>query len=194
MKKLIVIMLVITGMSVTAQQSKWTIDNDHTRIQFSINHMVISEITGYFKSFEGLVLAEKENFSDAIVNFSIEAGSIDTGVEKRDSHLKSADFFDVQNHPKITFKGKSIKSTKKSKYKIKGDLTLHGITKEITLNVNYGGTVKDPYGRITAGLKITGLIKRSDFGLKYNSILESGGLLIGDEVSLDLSVRLLKQK
>ncbi|MCH8318906.1 MAG: YceI family protein [Bacteroidetes bacterium] len=187
-----VLMLIV--LSVSAQKTKWAFDKAHSKIQFDVSHMVISEVSGQFQDYEGTVLADKADFSDAKIEFSIDVKSIDTDNEKRDGHLRSADFFDADKYPKITFKSKSIKKAGDNKYKLTGELTMHGVTKTVTLDMKYGGTAKDSYGNIKAGFKITGTIDRTDFGLKYNSVMESGGLLIGEEITIICKVELLKQK
>jgi len=196
MKKITFILgvLLLTMFSATAQKTKWTFDKVHSKIQFDVTHMVISEVSGRFLDYEGTVLADKADFSDAKIDFSIDVKSIDTDDQQRDGHLLSADFFDAAKHPKITFKGKSMTAAGKNHYKLTGDLTMHGVSKSTTLDVKYGGTITDPYGNVKAGFKITGLIDRTDFGLKYNSVMESGGLLIGEEITITCNVELLKQK
>lgn len=190
----ILLVLMLAMFSATAQTTKWTFDIAHSSIKFDIAHLVISEVTGQFQDYEGTVLSDKVDFSDAKIDFSIDVKSIDTDNEKRDGHLKSADFFDVEKYPKITFKSESVKKVEENQYKLTGEFTMHGVTKEITLDVKYGGTITDTYGNIKAGFKITGVINRTDFGLKYNSVLEAGGLMIGEEVTITCKVELLKEK
>jgi len=156
--------------------------------------MVISEVSGQFQEYQGTVVTSKKDFSDAIIDFSIDVKSIDTDNEDRDKHLRSADFFDVEKYPKITFKSKKMKKVGENQYKLTGDFTMHGVTKEITLDVKYGGTVTDSYANIKAGFKITGVIDRTEFGLKYNSPMDSGGLMIGEEVTIACKVELVKMK
>jgi len=181
--------------SVSAQEeAKWGFDKTHSKIQFDVDHMVISEVSGQFQEYEGTVVTSKEDFSDARIDFSIDVKSIDTDNEDRDKHLRSADFFDVEKYPKIIFSGKEMKKVDENLYQLTGDYTMHGVTKEITLDVKYGGTVKDPYGNIKAGFKITGIINRADFGLKYNSVMDSGGMLIGEEVTITCKIELIKLK
>ncbi len=156
--------------------------------------MVISEVSGQFHKYGGTVITSKEDFSDAKIYFLIDVKSIDADDEKRYEHLQLADFFDVAKCPKITFKSKSMKKVGKNLYKLTGDYTMHCITKEIILDVKYCGTVKDPYGNIKAGFNITGVINRTDFGLKYNSVMDTGGMLIGEEVTITSKVELIKLK
>lgn len=195
MKKIsLLIFALITSGVIFAQTTKWTFDPAHSNIQFSISHLVISEVIGNFTSYEGTVLSDKADFSDAKINFTIKVNSIDTDNKKRDQHLTGTDFFDAEKYPEITFKGKSLKKVSGNKYKLTGDFTMHGVTKTIELDVKYGGTIKDPWGNTKAGFKITGTINRYDFGLKYNSTLEAGGLMLGEEVELVCNIELAKQK
>ena len=195
MKKISLLIVALIASEVNyAQTTKWDFDLGHSNIQFSISHMVISEVTGNFKSYEGTVLSDKEDFSDAKINFTIKVNSIDTHNEKRDQHLVGTDFFDAEKYPEITFKSKSLTKVSENKYKLTGDFTMHGVTKTIELDVKYGGTIKDPWGNTKAGFKITGTINRYDFGLKWNSTLETGGLMLGEELELVCNIELTKQK
>lgn len=196
MKKIILsgAVLAMLTISATAQTTKWSFDKTHSKVQFDVAHLVISEVTGQFKEYDGIVLSDKPDFSDAKIDFSIDVKSISTDDEKRDAHLQSPDFFDVAKYPKITFKSKSMKKTGSNQYKLAGDMTMHGITKEITLDVQFNGTKNDPWGNTKAGFKVTGKINRFDFGLKYNSPLDGGGVMIGEEVTITCKMELLKQK
>ena len=177
MKKIFLILssLFLAFATVNAQETKWGFDKTHSKIQFDVAHMVISEVSGQFQEYEGTVTTSTEDFSDAKIDFSIDVKSIDTDNGDRDKHLRSPDFFDVEQYPKIIFKSTKMKKVGKNQYKLTGNFTLHGVTKEITLDAKYGGTVKDPYGNVKAGFKITGVTNRTDFGLKYNSVMDSGG-------------------
>lgn len=186
--------LFLAFISIQAQETQWSFDKSHSKIQFDVAHLVISEVSGQFHDYQGTVTSSKEDFSDAKIDFSIDVKSIDTDEEKRDGHLQSPDFFNVAKYPNITFKSTSINSIGINVYKLTGDFTMLGVTKEITLNAKYGGTVKDPYGNIKAGFKITGIINRADFGLKYNSVMDTGGLMIGEEITITCRVELVKIK
>lgn len=186
--------LMLVMFTTTAQTTKWTFDKAHSSIQFDVSHMVISEVTGKFHEYEGTILADKEDFSDAKIDFSIDVKSIDTDNEKRDGHLQSPDFFDVEKYPKITFKSTSIKKVEENQFILTGDFTMHGVTKEITLDVKHGGTITDSYGNIKAGFKISAVIDRTEFGLKYNSVMDAGVLMIGEEVTITCKVELMKMK
>lgn len=173
-------------------QGTWNIDPSHTNIGFAIDHMVISEVTGKFNTFEGKLKANGEAIEGSQISFSANVGSIDTENEKRDAHLKSPDFFDAANHPKITFKSTSVTKTGDKTYTVKGDLTIRGTTKEVELALKHNGTVKDPYGNTRAGFKLSGEINRMDYGLKWNSALETGGLVVGEEVRIICNIEVIK--
>jgi len=152
---------------------------------------VISTVTGYFRKFEGNAESTSDDFSGATVAFSLAVDSIDTNQSDRDQHLKSADFFDTANFPTISFAGKLVNQG--GDYQLVGDLTLKGITKEVALEVTYGGTVGDPYGQTKAGFEIEGKINRKDFGLTWSAITEAGSVVVSDQVRLQFSVQLVKQ-
>ena len=171
--------------------TKWIIDPTHSEVAFKVKHLVISTVTGYFRKFEGNAESTSEDFSGATVAFSLAVDSIDTNQSDRDQHLKSADFFDTANFPTISFVGKLINEG--GDYQLVGDLTLKGITKKVTLEVTYGGTVADPYGQTKAGFEIEGKINRKDFGLTWSAITEAGSVVVSDQVRLQFSVQLVKQ-
>ena len=186
--------LFVVALAANAQQTRWVIDKAHTNILFTISHMVISDVSGQFHDYEAEILADKPDFSDLKINISIDVKSIDTDNAKRDDHLRSADFFDVAKYPEMTFISKTMKKTGDKTYQLTGDFTMHGITKEITLDVKYSGTITDPWGNTRAGFKLTGSLNRGDFGLKYNSVMDNGGLLIGEEVNIICNVEIVKAK
>lgn len=170
----------------------WTLDSNHSEITFKVKHLVISSVTGRFKKFEGTVESDKEDFSDARVHFSADVNSIDTGNEQRDGHLKSADFFDAANHPELSFVSTSI-TNKGNDYIIKGDLAIRGITKPVELKADFGGIQKDAYGNTVAGFEISGKINRKDFGLQWSAITETGGVVVSDEVRLEVNAEIIKK-
>lgn len=178
--------------SAEAVKTKWGIDTTHSEVQFKVKHLVIATVTGSFKTFSGSVEAENENdFDGAKVEFNIDVNSIDTNQKDRDGHLKSADFFNAEEYPAIEFNGQ-LNKTDNSIYKLTGALTIRGISKTLELGVEYGGTVKDPWGNTKAGFEITGKINRKDFGLNWNALTEAGGVVVGDEVRIHLNVELIK--
>jgi polyisoprenoid-binding protein YceI len=192
-KTFLSIAMIVNSLSVYAQTTKWGYDASHAKVGFTISHFGISETEGKFTKFEGTILSDKADFSDAKIDFVVDVNSIKTEDAERDSHLKSADFFDVVKFPLITFKSKSLESIGKDKYKLTGYFTMHGVTKEISLDVTYKGTVVDPYKNTKAGFKLNGIIDRTQFGLVWNGTLAAGGLLVGNEVNLDINIELIKK-
>lgn len=182
--------------SATFAQVKWKVDASHSKLGFSVVHMMVAETEGKFKVFDGTASSKTEtDFTNAEINFTADASSINTDDEKRDGHLKSPDFFDVAKYPTITFKSTSMKPNGKGKtaYDLEGDLTMHGVTKRVKLlAIGAAKTVKDPYGNIKNGFKVTGVINRKDFGLTWNAALETGGVAVSDEVNIACNIELNK--
>ncbi|MDA0195703.1 MAG: YceI family protein [Bacteroidetes bacterium] len=192
MKKLILIKALLLGMVIAvAAQTTWNADKSHSVIGFTIAHMVVSEVDGRFNDFDASLTASKDDLTDAQISFSARATSVDTGIERRDNHLRSGDFFDVENTPEISFTGTSFKKLSDGKYELTGDLTMHGVTKSVKLDVKYNGTIDTGRG-IKAGFKVSGTLNRKDFGLVYGNALEAGGLVIGEEVILDIKLEMNK--
>lgn len=183
-------------MSATFAQVKWKVDPSHSKLGFSVTHMMVAETEGKFKVFDGTATSKTEmDFTNADINFTADASSINTDDEKRDGHLKSPDFFDVAKYPTITFKSTSMKPNGKGKtsYDLEGDLTMHGVTKRVKLlAIGAAKTVKDPYGNTKNGFKVSGLINRKDFGLTWNAALEAGGVAVGDDVNIVCNIELNK--
>ncbi|KYG74937.1 polyisoprenoid-binding protein YceI [Roseivirga ehrenbergii] len=175
----------------TLTKTTWAIDPLHSEVQFKVKHLVISTVTGSFKSFEGGLETDGDNFDGANATFSIATTSVDTNVADRDAHLKSPEFFDSENHPNMTFKG-VLKQVSGDDYKLVGDLTIKETTKPVELTVEHGGIMKDAYGQTKAGFEITGSINRKDFGLTWSMVTEAGGMVVGDNVKLLLNVQLTK--
>lgn len=180
-----------TALTANAQQ-KWNLDNSHSSVRFTVTHLVISEVEGQFKLFEGSMVSPSADFVGASVNFTVDVNSINTDNEGRDKHLKSDDFFNAEKFPKMTFKSTSFKKVSGKKYILEGDLTIRDITKRVKFDVNYGGTVKDPYGNIKAGFKATTTIDRFAFGLKWNALIETGGAAVGKDVTISVNVEFAK--
>lgn len=195
MKKASIVFATIVAIatSVTAQKN-WSVDPRHSKIKFTTTHSMITEVDGYFKVYEGQITGAKEDFTGASILFSADASSINTEDEQRDGHLKSPDFFDVEKYPKITFKSTSFKKLNSKNYKLVGDLTIKGVTKTVSFDVIYTGTVKDPSGDTRAGFKLTGNVNRYDYGLKWNMILEAGGLFVSENVAIVCNLELLIAK
>lgn len=197
MKKMINSIAVAALMIGAAQaQVNWKLDASHSKMSFAVVHAMVSETEGRFKMFDGTVSSKSDmDFTDANINFTVDAASINTEDEKRDGHLKSPDFFDVAKFPSITFKSTSMKPTGKGKtsYELEGDLTMHGVTKKVKfMAIGAAKTVKDPYGNIKNGFKVTGKINRKDFGLTWNAALEAGGVMVSEDVDISLNIELNK--
>jgi polyisoprenoid-binding protein YceI len=172
--------------------SKWKIDRVHTEVKFKAKHLVVSTITGEFKKFDAQVESDKDDFSDAKINFEADVNSINTRNEQRDGHLKSPDFFDAANYPKLTFVSKEVKKNGSNEYEVDGNLTIHGITKPVKLDVIYNGLVKGLDGKDVAGFEMTGKLNRFEYGLKWNGLTETGGIVVSPEVKLEISAELKK--
>jgi polyisoprenoid-binding protein YceI len=172
-------MLVFAAGSTFAQT--WTADKAHSKIAFNVAHMAVSEVEGNFRDFDATVVSKSADFNGAEVTFTAKTASIDTDNERRDNHLKSPDFFDVEKHPEVSFKGNLQKTG--GKYKLKGNLTMHGVTKPVEFDVTYGGTVNTGKGE-KAGFKISGKLNRQDYGLTWSNKVPTGELVVGDEVEI----------
>lgn len=166
----------------------WNIDPAHTRIGFSVKHMMVSTVRGEFKSYSGSINLDTEDFTRSSVEGEIEVASIETGVADRDNHLRANDFFDVPNHPKITFKSTRIERKSGDEYVVYGNLTIRGVTQEVALDVETSGIHKNPWGQTVTGFSATGSINRKDFGVNFNAPLETGGVLVGEKVKLELDI------
>jgi polyisoprenoid-binding protein YceI len=174
-------------------QSKWVIDPSHSEIAFKVKHLMITNVKGVFKTFEASIITTGDDFMTAEIDFSLDPSSVDTTSADRDTHLKSADFFDVENHKQITFVANTYENVDgDGSYKLWGDLTIKGITKRIKLDVEFGGVAKDPWGNVKAGFTINGKINRKDFGLVWNAALEAGGVLVSEDVRISCDIQLLK--
>lgn len=176
-----------------AQTQVWNLDASHSSINFAVDHLVISETTGQFDSYTLEVKADRPDFTDAQFTAVIQTKSLNTHDSKRDEHLRAKDFFDVQNKPTIVFEGKRFEKLKNGKYKVHGKLTLNNVTKDVVWDAKFNGIVKDPWGGTRAGLKVTTELDRYEYGLKYNSALESGGVAIGQEVRISANFELVKK-
>lgn len=187
------ILVLLLSFTLKAEASEWKVDKSHSNVQFTVTHMIISEVTGEFNQFDAKISADKENFENSSIEFVIDVNSIDTENEKRDAHLKSDDFFNAEKYPKIKFVGTSLEKVGGNKYKLKGNFTMRDVTKPVELDVVYGGTVKDSYGNTRAGFKITGTVNRFDYGLKWNALLEAGGSVVGKDVKINCNIQLINQ-
>lgn len=178
-----------------AHGSEWTIDSSHSNAQFALRHFMVSTVRGTFGELSGLVMLNEEDVTKSSLNAEIDVASVDTREAKRDEHLKSADFFDVENHPKMSFVSKKIEQVNDTRFKVTGDMTIKGVTKEVVFDVEGSTTpIKDPWGNNRLGGVATTKINRTDFGLTYNSVLETGGVSIGEEVAITIDFELVPKK
>jgi polyisoprenoid-binding protein YceI len=187
-------MLLLAGAA--KAQTFWGIDKSHSSVKFSVTHMMVSETDGNFKMYDGSVSSKTEkDFADATITFSVDVASVNTEDEKRDGHLKSEEFFNAEKFPKMTFKSTSMKKGKnENEFILIGDLTIRDVTKKVTLVAKFGGISKDPWGNTRAGFKITGSVNRTEYGLKWNAALETGGVAVSENVNIMCNVELVKQK
>jgi polyisoprenoid-binding protein YceI len=177
----------------TLVKTTWAIDPTHSEVEFKIKHLVISTVKGIFKEFTGSVDVDGEDFSTADFHFEANVDSIFTNQTDRDNHLKSADFFDVTNFPKISFKSTAVAKKSEDTYAITGDLTVRDVTKSIQLTAEFGGVATDPYGNVKAGFEITGAINRKEFGLTFHAVTEAGNIVLGEDIKLNINLQFAKQ-
>lgn len=186
---------VVLAFPLVALAATWTIDPEHSSIGFKVKHLMVSNVKGVFEKHTGSVDINDKDITKSKVEISIETSSINTNVQKRDDHLRSADFFDVAKYPTMTFVSRKVAKAGKGKLKVTGDLTLHGVTKEVVLAVEGPSQeTKDPWGNIRKGASATTKINRKDFGLTWNKALETGGVVVGDEIDITLEIEMIKAK
>lgn len=173
-------------------QTKWVLDLSHSEIQFKVKHLMITTVTGYFKSFDAGATTEGEDFTTGDISFSADINSVDTNNVQRDGHLKSADFFDADNHPQMSFTNGKLAGSG-DEYTLNGDLTIRGNTQPVQLKAEYGGIAQDPYGQTKAGFTLSGKINRKDFGLTWGAVTEAGNVVVSDEVRINAEIQLIKQ-
>jgi polyisoprenoid-binding protein YceI len=173
--------------------TKWAIDPTHSEIGFKVKHMMFTNVSGKFGTYEANIATEGDDFTKSNIEFSADINSVDTNNSDRDNHLKSGDFFDAESHPKMIFKSTSLTKVDDENYELTGDLTFKGITKTVKLPAEVSSVMKDPWGNSKIGLNIFGKINRKDWGLNWNSALETGGVLVGEEVKLNIELQLVKQ-
>jgi polyisoprenoid-binding protein YceI len=176
-----------------SNKTSWVIDPTHSEILFKVKHLMITNVKGEFRKFEATLQSIGDDFSKASANVKIDASSVFTNNNDRDNHLRSADFFDVENHAELSFEGTSFTKLDDENYQLKGLLTIKGISKEVSLDVEFGGVNKDPWGNQKAGFSLSGKINRKDWGLNWNAALETGGVLVSDEVKINAEVQFVKQ-
>ncbi len=180
-------------MSATATLTKWVLDPAHSEVQFKVKHLVISTVTGSFKTFAGSAQTEGDSFDNAQVEFTLDVDSVDTNQEQRDAHLKGEDFFDQAKYPSIKFQSTGFKKTGGDEYELTGDLTIKDVTKPVTLAVEFGGEADDFYGNHKAGFEVNGKINRKEFGLTWGAITEAGSIVVGDDIKLSINAQFVKQ-
>jgi polyisoprenoid-binding protein YceI len=176
----------------TTELTKWVMDPTHSKVGFRVKHLMIANVTGSFREFNGEVTTEGDDFSTASISFSIKTASVDTEMADRDAHLRSADFFDTEKYPLMTFAGNGLKDLGDDLYELTGSLTIKDVSKQVTLSVEFGGIMSDPWGNVKAGFSLTGKINRKDWGLNWNAALEAGGVLVSEEVKLACDIELAK--
>ena len=196
MKKTVISILTIIALALPtfAFASTWTIDPDHSNIGFKVRHLMVSNVKGSFDKHTGVVEINDKDITKSKVEVSIDTRSINTNVQKRDEHLRSADFFDVARYPTMTFVSRKVAKAGTDRLKVTGDLTLHGVTRQVVLDVE-GPTAesKDPWGNIRKGATATTVINRKDFGLVWNTALETGGVAVGDDVTITLEIEMIRK-
>jgi len=191
MKTRILTIAFLLVFSIGMAQETWVLDKSHTNIEFNVTHLVISEVNGNFHEFDGKVVNSTPDFDGAEIEFTANIASIDTDNEQRDNHLKSEDFFNAESYPKLKFEGVLVRE--QSDYKLRGAMTIRGVTNPIVFDVKYNGTITDPWGNQKAGFKIRGILNRFDYGLKWNTMMEAGGAVVGEDVEIICNVELQKK-
>lgn len=194
MSRILIALVLVIAAPIAASADTWKIDPGHSTVGFTVRHMTISSVGGQFDKFAGTITAKGNDPASISIDVTIDTASIDTRSSDRDADLKSANFLDVAKYPTMTFKSKKIEAADAGKWNIVGDLTLHGVTKEVTLAVDATAPIKDPWGNTRAGASATTRISRKDFGLTWNKMIEAGGAVVGDEVSVSIDVEAVKQK
>ncbi|HEV2832914.1 MAG TPA: YceI family protein [Hanamia sp.] len=174
-------------------KTKWLLDPTHSELQFKIKHLMISNVSGSLKDFNAEVETEEEDFSTAAIYLTAQMDSISTNNEQRDAHLRNSDFFEVEKYPELKFRSTKVEKVDSDTFVLQGELTMKGVTKQVKLNVEFNGVVKDPWGNERAAFAVTGKINRTDWGVNFNSVLETGGVMLSEEVRINSEIQLLKQ-
>lgn len=173
--------------------TKWILDPMHSEIHFKVRHMMVSWVTGSFQKFDTEVETNGDDFTTAKVKFTADINSISTNNEQRDAHLRTGDFLDAENHPQLAFESEKLEKIDDENYKLFGTLTMRGISKKISLNVEFGGIAQDPWGNTRSGFSLTGKINRKDFGVSFSMVSETGSILLGEDVTININVEFVKQ-
>ncbi|UYQ93722.1 YceI family protein [Chitinophaga horti] len=193
MKQILLLLLVCCRLTVAGQPATWKLDRVHSSVKFGVTHMLISEVEGKFSSYDGTFKSAKPDFTDAVINFNVDVLSIDTDDDNRDKHLRSADFFNAEEYPKMTFKSTKFTRQDENRYLLEGDLTIRGITKKTNFNVTLGGQTTDSKGRTHAGFKANTYINRFDYNLKWDKKTETGGMVVDKMVNVTLNLEFIRQ-
>lgn len=193
-KNTLTVILTVAVIAVAAKAETWSVDKAHSSLGFSVRHMVISKTTGKFNDFDGTLTFDGENLANGSVLVTAQMASIDTDDEKRDDHLRSADFFDVEKHPTMTFESTRVIPGDGNEFKLVGDLTIKGVTKEVTFDGEFNGVIADPWGSTRAGFSAKTDINRQDFGITWNKTLDAGGLVVGDNVEIIVEMEFVQQQ
>lgn len=182
-----------TAVNEPRASSQWQIDPTHSSAEFAVRHMMVATVKGVFKTLSGRVDLSEAKWEDSRIEAEIDAASVDTGVADRDTHLRSADFFDVAQHPKITFRSLAVEPSADDSGTIRGELTVHGVSKPVALDVSYLGEVKDPWGNRRRGYTAETTLNRKDFGMSWNMVLDTGGVLVGDKIKVTLNIETVEK-
>lgn len=180
-------------MTTSGKETRWVVDPAHTEISFRVKHLMITNVKGIFLGYQVEVFTDGDDFTDARITFTMNPASIFTGDEKRDAHLRSADFFDVQHFPEAGFTGSSFVATGTDTWELTGDLMMRGVTRTVKLNVGFEGLINDPWGHHKAGFTVTGKINRREWGLNWNTAVEAGGVMVSEEVRIECEVQLTRK-
>ena len=193
MKKIILIAVLLLSFSAVSMAATWNVDVAHSSVSFKVSHMVISKTIGNFDEFNGTISFDGKDLANGSVEFSVNVASVDTDDTKRDDHLRTADFFDVEKYPEMTFKSKSV-TADESKFKIVGDLTIKDVTKEVTFDCNFAGALTDPWGNERAGFSATTTIDRKEFNIAFGKVMDNGGLMVGNDVDITIELETITAK
>lgn len=174
------------------KRTKWALDPTHSEIQFKVKHLMISKVTGQFQKFDATVETEGDDLTSAKVSFTADVNSISTNNEQRDAHLRTGDFFDAENHSQLSFVSSRLEKIDEEHYKLYGTLTMRGVSKNVVLDVEFGGMIQDPWGNARVGFTVTGKINRKDYGVSFSMVSETGGVLLGEDVSIQVQTEFVK--
>lgn len=193
-KTALTVLALTLALGLVSKAETWSIDKAHSSVGFTVSHMVISKVNGKFDDFDATVSFDGKDLKAASVEATVQIASVDTDNEKRDEHLRSGDFFDAENHPTMTFKSTKIEPGTDNEFKMTGDLTIRGVTKPVTFDAKLNGTTNDPWGNTRAGFSATAEINRQDFGVSWSSVLDNGGLVVSDNVTINLEIQVILDK